>query len=229
MADARALVAAGAPSGVVVLTDFQRAGRGRLPGRQWVSAPSESLMFTIAIAHLPDPQVTPLRAGAAVARSLEAGAGLPAGRSARISTRIRWPNDVLVGGRKIAGILCEYSSPWVYVGIGLNLHQERFPGDLAGSATSVLQALGSRADRDALLLSILEDLGDPGREWRAYVNDRLWMKDERALVTLPDGSRVDGVVREIASDGTLIIERAGVRVRLPAGELSPGSAGEDGA
>jgi BirA family biotin operon repressor/biotin-[acetyl-CoA-carboxylase] ligase len=210
MSVAREVVAGGAPSGVVVLTDFQSGGRGRLPGRQWLSPAGESLMFTVAIEE-PQPQVMPLRAGLAVALTLESICGL--------HPRLKWPNDVLLADRKVCGILCEYSEPWLYVGIGLNILQRQFPEELAGRATSL--ALETEPpDRDLLLAGILSRLGDGQTEWRGEVNRRLWRKGERTTITGADGSRMIGTIVGVDEDGALVVERAGTQIRITTGELS---------
>jgi BirA family biotin operon repressor/biotin-[acetyl-CoA-carboxylase] ligase len=218
MADARKLVSEGASSGTVILTGFQRAGRGRLPGRRWVAPPGTSLMFTVCIANDPEPAAMPLRAGAAVADALQATHGIEAD--------IKWPNDVLVDGRKIAGILCEYSAPWLYVGMGINLTQEHFPPELAERAISVagaIVALGGEApadtDRDALLLGILTALGDSGADWREKVNGRLWRRGRQIQLVTPDGSRLIGTLEGVGPDGTLSLRRSGSSVSVAAGEI----------
>ena len=222
MSVAREVVADGAPSGVVVLTDFQSAGRGRLPGRQWVSPAGESLMFTVALKE-PTPQTMPLRAGLSVALTLESVCSL--------RPQLKWPNDVLVAGRKVCGILCEYSEPWLYVGIGLNVLQRRFPEDLAGRATSL--ALETRPpgavlpDRDLLLKGILSQIGTGQSDWHEQVDRRLWRKGERTTIARADGSRLVGTVAGVDEDGALVVDCAGTQVRIVAGELSlSGESGE---
>ena len=131
-ADARA----GAP-GDVYVADEQTAGRGRLDHR-WHSAPGENLTMSVVldVAGVPPEQVAtfPLVIGLAVhdavAQALAGADGLP-------PAMIKWPNDVLVGGRKISGILCERHDDAVIAGVGLNVNQREFPPDVAGRATSL--------------------------------------------------------------------------------------------
>ncbi|MEE8441439.1 MAG: biotin--[acetyl-CoA-carboxylase] ligase, partial [Spirochaetia bacterium] len=135
------------------------------------------------------------------------------------------PNDVLLSNRKVCGILCEYSAPWLYVGVGLNVLQRQFPEDLAGRATSV--ALETEPpDRDLLLTGILGRLGDEQPDWRDQVDRRLWRKGERTTITHADGSRLTGTVVGVDEDGSLVVARAGSQFRIAAGELS--SLGESG-
>ena len=214
MSVAREAVAGGAPSGVVVLTDFQSGGRGRLPGRQWLSPAGESLLFTVALKEL-KPRVMPLRAGLSVALTLESVCSL--------RPQLKWPNDVLVANRKVCGILCEYSEPWLYVGIGLNVLQRHFPGDLAGRATSIALEMEPAGfvlpDRDLLLTSILSQLGDEHLDWREQVERRLWRKGEQTTISHADGSRLTGTVVGVDEDGSLIVTRAGTEIRIVAGEV----------
>jgi BirA family biotin operon repressor/biotin-[acetyl-CoA-carboxylase] ligase len=225
MAVARELVTSGAPSGTVIVTDYQSAGRGRLPGRQWVSAPGESLMMTLALKDN-EPGPAPLRAGLAVARVLEETFGL--------APSIKWPNDVLVGSRKVCGILCEYTDPWLFIGVGLNLLQQEFPPDLATPATSVRREIRPGSDihgddddgidRDDVLKSLLETLADQPEDWALQINDRLWRCGETVRLTEPGGSIVEGRLTGIDGRGLLQIDRAGVQSSFAAGELDgPGS------
>src|SRR5438093_5641019 len=122
----------GAPEGAVVATDEQTAGRGRL-GRSWHAPAGTSLLFSIALAptvpaeRLPELSVV---AGEAVADAIAAETGL--------APTIKLPNDVLVRGRKVAGILAEASEGRVVLGIGVNVsqHEDELPADVVTPATS---------------------------------------------------------------------------------------------
>jgi BirA family transcriptional regulator, biotin operon repressor / biotin---[acetyl-CoA-carboxylase] ligase len=151
MDDARLLAEAGYPHGTVVMAGSQSAGRGRLPGRAWVAVPGESLLFTV-ILHGAFPFPVPLAAGLAVARALERTQP-DLGRA-----EIKWPNDVMIGGRKVSGILCESSGGSVRVGIGVNLNQPSFPPELNGKATSLLLETGARVEPAGILLVVLREL-----------------------------------------------------------------------
>ncbi|MEK7701929.1 MAG: biotin--[acetyl-CoA-carboxylase] ligase [candidate division NC10 bacterium] len=175
------LAAAGAPDGTVVVADHQSAGRGRR-GRAWVDAPGASLLASILVRPRLAPPLWPafsLMTAVAVAEALR---GLTA-----LEARLKWPNDVLVGDRKIAGILLEsrvsagggtgVSEPHrtslrppagraalavpatLVIGVGINLAQREFPPELAGRATSVALETGQAPPRDAVLAALLEELG----------------------------------------------------------------------
>lgn len=128
MDDARRAVRNGASSGTVVVTDHQSAGKGRRAGRIWHSAPRESLMFTLALWKPVRPVTRSLAMAAAVVQLLE--------REMRLAAEVKWPNDVLVRGRKICGILADHDAGWLYLGVGLNLLQRSFPPELEHVATS---------------------------------------------------------------------------------------------
>jgi BirA family transcriptional regulator, biotin operon repressor / biotin---[acetyl-CoA-carboxylase] ligase len=130
-ARARALAGAGAPHGTLVTADAQSEGRGR-QGRTWSAAAGRALLCSVVIRD--PPALLPLAAGVAVAEVVEAAV---AGGQARL----KWPNDVLVSGRKVAGILVEGrpQEGWAVVGIGLNvaLRPEDFPSELRATAGSL--------------------------------------------------------------------------------------------
>lgn len=211
MADARARVAAGAPSGLVVVTDFQRAGRGRLAERTWESPRGAGLLFTIALADVPTPGSFSLRCGLAVAKAIESLYG--------VSAQIKWPNDLLVSERKLCGVLCEHASPWTYAGFGVNLRQTHFSPELAATATS-LRLLGvADPDRDVLLQSILTHLGASAENWRDELRSRLWRCGATVEVRQDDGSITAGTLTGIDDDGFLLLESDGATARVLSGEL----------
>ena len=143
----------GAREGSVVATDEQTEGRGRL-GRTWQAPAGSSLLFSIVLEpNMPSgrlPELS-LMAGAAVAEALAA--------QANVKATIKHPNDVLLGGRKLAGILAESAEGRVVLGIGVNVTQARdeLPSDADPPATS-LALEGVHADRGELLAAILERL-----------------------------------------------------------------------
>jgi BirA family biotin operon repressor/biotin-[acetyl-CoA-carboxylase] ligase len=143
----------GAREGAVAATDEQTKGRGRL-GRSWHAPAGTSLLFSVVL----EPRVSPDRlpelsvvAGEAVAEAIAAETGL--------EPAIKLPNDVLIDGRKVAGILAEASDGRVVLGIGINVSQraEELPDDVATPATS-LALEGAAVDRAVLLAAVLERL-----------------------------------------------------------------------
>ena len=150
---AAAWIGEGAPHGAVVTADAQTEGRGRR-GRVWASPPGENLYASVVLR--PDAVRRDFGAiGLAVAVGI--AEGLP------IDVELKWPNDLLVRGRKLGGILCESrwlgARPDVVVGFGINVHQRVFEGDVAAIATSLAlcDAAAARVDVLVRVLSTLED------------------------------------------------------------------------
>jgi BirA family biotin operon repressor/biotin-[acetyl-CoA-carboxylase] ligase len=160
-ARARELVEAGAPHGTVVTADEQTAGRGR-QGRTWTAPPGKALLYS-AILRPPDERhlLLPLAVPLAVceaAEELEPG----------VKCQVKWPNDIWVEGRKLAGVLIEAKPQdgWAVIGIGLNLSisPSEFPPDLRDTAVSILGALEGGRESPRRCLAKRPRLGDARRE-----------------------------------------------------------------
>lgn len=150
----------GAPGGTVVLADAQSAGRGRR-GRSWHSPPGKGIYFSVMLRL---PQIEPVAAASvtlvaavAIARQLRETTGM--------QVAVKWPNDLLVGTKKLGGILTEAKTNgpdllYLVLGIGLNINHriEDFPAELRERATSLYLESGRTFERTALFLSILKDL-----------------------------------------------------------------------
>ena len=201
---ARELAGAGAPHGTLVTAAEHRAGRGR-QGRAW-SAPARSAVLMSVI--LRDPrEILPLAAAVAVCEALP------------VETQIKWPNDVWIGGRKVAGILVEGrpQEGWAVLGIGLNVATETFPAEL--SATS-LRLAGASMGVDEALDAVLAAL----RVWLPRPADEVlaaW-RSRDALIGRPvrwsNGSE-QGTAVGVDDSGALIVETVDDRVTLDAGEV----------
>ncbi len=204
----------------VFTADFQSAGRGRLD-HKWLSRKGENLMMSAVVdvsALAPDLVATfPLVVGLSVCEALNSF--LPSNAGAAI----KWPNDVLVSGRKIAGILCELDGDKIIAGIGVNVMQKEFPREISSRATSMLLACG-RAGRsplpDEVRDEILARLADNYGEWRANgfaailpriaALDCLKGREVSVLRTDTDKEPARGLCAGIAEDGSLIV--AGERI-----------------
>ena len=224
----------GAPEGVVLAAEEQSAGRGRM-GRTWVSPPRAALTFSLLVRPAAVPPARrgwlSLLAGVAVASAVTAVTG--------VQTRLKWPNDVLVGPAKLAGILAEAAGDAIVVGVGLNVSAERGelppPGPGALAATSLriaASALDSAAlDREPLLIAILADFerwyqawyragGDPERSGLRTGYSRLsGTIGRRVLAELPGGQVLSGLAAGVDPDGRLLI-------RVPSGTVLPVAAGD---
>ena len=193
------LVDTSLPEGAVVVADHQTAGRGRL-GRSWEAPHGTALLFSVLLKPPPERHLPELSlvAGVAVADSLERTLGL--------AVQIKWPNDVMLRRRKVAGCLAEARDGAVVLGIGVNVSQTRH--ELPANAGSIRTLTGRTTDRDELLASILDDLGSRYAAWRAggldAVYDGLGPRDFlRGRQVTVNGT--SGVVSMIDREGRLEI------------------------
>jgi len=214
----------GSVEGHVVAANAQTAGRGRL-GRSWAS-PSGAGLYVSAILR-PSADVIPLitiAAGVAVADGVEAASGL--------GPRVKWPNDLYVGPRKLAGILAEAGSsrhgvPHVILGFGINLLTAAYPLEVAARATSIESELGRRCDRGLVLSECLAALADRYvalqrgevdavlSAWRARAGGSLG----RAVEWDAGGATRRGIAEDIDSRGALLVRVEGAVVRVISGEI----------
>lgn len=204
----------GEAEGTVIIADSQRSGKGRL-GRKWASPSGVNLYCSIIlrppIQPVAAPQLTFLSV-VAVARAIEKVCG--------ISPRIKWPNDILIDGKKVAGLLNEMSAEtdkvnFVILGIGVNLNmtKEQFPEDLRHPATSLLLETGTRVDRTLFAGVMLQELDELYGGFLANGYDaarKEWLERSRLsgeMVTVTDsGSLKKGRVVGIDGFGALLLD-----------------------
>ena len=148
------------PEGAVAVTDFQTAGRGRL-GRVWAAPPGTALLCSVLLRPPAGSRIAQLSlvGGLATAQTVEAALGHAA--------QLKWPNDVLVDGLKVAGVLAEAREGVVVVGVGLNVNQTaaELPADARIRAASLRSLDGVERDRDPLLAGLLERLEAAYDSW----------------------------------------------------------------
>lgn len=206
----------GAPEGTVLVARRQTAGRGR-QGRTWISKPGAGLFFSFLLRPRVEPAraaTVPLLVGAAAADALESI--LP-----EVGFSVKWPNDVLAGGRKICGILCEMSATETRtnhvvagVGINTNLGGDELPGEIAETATSLKILSGRTFGNRAVLERFLDRFAAAYAKWLsgglAAVRDSLDRRDclrggmvEMSLL----GEPVSGLCLGIADSGALLLRR----------------------
>jgi BirA family transcriptional regulator, biotin operon repressor / biotin---[acetyl-CoA-carboxylase] ligase len=238
-----ALAADGAVDGTVVVADFQATGRGRR-GRTWHAEPGTALLASILVRPRLEPRRVPLlsfAAAVAVASAVRRVAGVDA--------RLKWPNDVLIRGRKVAGILLEAREalgtargtlgsareaesgapdaserlPVVVVGIGLNLSQRRFPDEVGAHATSLALETTRRVSRDDALDTVREEFD----RWRGTLEGAGFGAVRERWLALTDtighrvtGDGIEGLAIDLDGDGALVVDDGAARHRLVAGEIA---------
>lgn len=234
MIDARRLAEQGCAHGTVVVADEQTAGRGT-KGRSWVSEAGRNILTTLVLRPGAEQMkrlsiVTPV----AVAQAVEETSGL--------SPRIKWPNDVELGQRKLAGILIEGEwradgPAWALVGIGVNVNFDPAPhaAQIDRPATSLMLELGRELSREAVLVALLnaferayeraashDAMHDAAREVFEAWRSRLDTLGRRVRILAPNGDPiVEGIAEDATFDGALVVrDAAGRRHTVTAGEVS---------
>jgi len=229
--EARRLARGGAAEGTVVVADHQSGGHGRT-GRPWDSPAGVNLYFSVVLRpHTLAPKYIPLItlvAGVALCRGLQPLLGLhPA--------RLKWPNDVQVEGRKVAGVLTEMSTTgsqvdYVVVGIGVNCNHPAamWPKELVGQAASLYEITGEVHPREQVLFQLLSHLGAGYHRLLRGETAECMASWKRLAITL--GQRVTvqrsqdtlvGVARDIDASGALVVKRDdGTWETVVAGDLS---------
>ena len=210
----------GAAHGVVVVAGEQTAGRGRR-GTQWVSPAGAGLYFSFV--------ARPRNAAATSLMTLAAGVGVREGIAAAtgLNADLKWPNDLIIGKRKLAGILAEgialgTSDQAVIIGVGINVQSAAYPPDVAARATSLEGELGRSIDADAVLASVLNCLshrlaalaqspGDILQAWRDA--------SPNAVGTRVEWDGRHGVTAGIDDAGALLVKTTDRVERIIAGEL----------
>lgn len=225
--EAKRLAAEGAPEGTLVIAEEQTAGRGRL-GRRWLAPAGTALLFSLVLRPpLPPDRAAQVTMAVALgaAEAIEAETGLP--------VQLKWPNDLLIRGRKAGGLLTETSVvgdrlEWVVVGLGLNVNLDfTAPGleALAGQATSLSLELGLPVDRVRLLQALLLHaeahlaLVYKGHSLHHATNKRLAYRGEPVVVEAPSG-RLTGTIVEVDARGWLRLQQAdGTMAEIAVGDV----------
>jgi BirA family transcriptional regulator, biotin operon repressor / biotin---[acetyl-CoA-carboxylase] ligase len=219
MTEAGRLAASGARHGTVVLAEEQTAGIGRL-GRSWVSDAELGIYCSILLRLPLEPATLPvmnLLLGLATAEAIQ--------KSTRVACDLRWPNDVLINERKVAGILAQLVDNCVIAGIGINVNQISFPPDLRTPATSVrIESGGHIQSREDIILNLIESidafssmLRTQGSECivRAFMSGSSYAVDRRVLLE-EDGRK--GITAGLDENGFLLVRFDGGRTeRIAAG------------
>ena len=224
---AQELAEKGYPSGTLVVADKQESGKGRR-GRSWVSPSGTGIFMTLMI----KPDINPnnasmltLVAALAVAKAITSVTGEKA--------MIKWPNDIVVNGKKVCGILTEMNAQFDYInhiviGIGINVHNESFPGELQDHAGSLLLECGKRVHRADLIEAFLEEFE---RLYAIYLQtedlsalqeeyDQLLVNRGRQVRVLDPKEPFEGKAMGITKKGELIVDTWESRKLVSSGEVS---------
>ena len=222
------LAESGEKEGTVIVTEEQTQGKGRL-GRRWHSPPKAGIYVSIIL----KPAFTPDEApGLAIMTALALADTFGELTSGKI--QIKWPNDILLNGKKVAGILTELSAEkkkinHVIIGIGINVNhtKEDFPDDLKTVATSLRIINKKKADRVNLLQSFLKAFEN---EYRKYQKNRLKTSLKKirkyssligSWIKLNYGNKIiEGLAVDIDTNGALIIEIEGEKISINSGEVT---------
>ena len=210
------------PEGTLFIAETQQSGKGRL-GRAWESPRSGGIWASLLLK--PDisagelPQIT-LAAGVAVCRAIGGGA------------KIKWPNDIVMGTKKVCGILTEMSAEpdrinYVVCGIGINVNVEKFPAELSEKATSIYNETGIKQDRNALTARVMNEFE---RVYDIFLRDGFGALAEeygRECVTLGKrvqviyhNKKIQGSATGIDESGALIVDTDDGRITVASGEVS---------
>jgi BirA family transcriptional regulator, biotin operon repressor / biotin---[acetyl-CoA-carboxylase] ligase len=211
---AKELAVRGAPHGTLVTADEQTAGRGR-QGRSWVAPPGRALLMSLVLRELDESHaLLPLAAAVAVCEACEA--------SADVVCSIKWPNDVWIEGRKVAGILVEGrpQEGWAVLGVGLNVATgaEEFPAELRSSATSLLASARATPPVADVCAELVARLG----AWIVEPPSRVleaWRERDALRGSAVRWSGGEGEALGISDGGALRVRTADGEVALDAGEV----------
>lgn len=221
-ADVRDAALAGAVDGLVIAADYQSAGRGRLD-RRWIAPAGASLLVSVLVRSLAVERwhLSTMAMSLAAADACRSVAG--------VGVDIRWPNDLYVGDRKLAGMLAEGqvtadpASAFVVVGIGINVNwPQELPDEIADRAIALNHVTRREIDRRALLEAVLAGLS--GTDWDTVTDryrSRLSSLGRNLTITMPRGDVVRGRAVDLDADGALVVETAdGERRVVTVGDVS---------
>lgn len=214
----------GEPEGTVVIADAQSGGRGR-HGRAWASPPDAGLYMSLILRPAPHAVgLLTIAAGVALAEGIERATGL--------QPQLKWPNDVYIGARKLAGILAEAGASsggvqHVVLGCGINRAPAAYPADVAARATSIESELGRPVDRGLLLAECLAALHARYRELQARQGAAILACWRHRAISI-FGRRVEwdvagatrvGIAEDIDDTGALLVRDGAARNRVISGEV----------
>lgn len=212
--------------GFLITADVQNSGKGRR-GRNWVSPGGSGIWMSLLLRPKLEPvcaSMLTLIAALAVAKAIKA--------DTQLDTKIKWPNDIVVNGKKVCGILTEMNAEpdfinYVIIGIGINVNTEAFPDEIKSMATSLYLEQGKKANRSQLICDIMENLetyyekfveAESMAPFLSEYNSFLINKDK--TVKIIGNSEMTGIAKGINEKGELLVEADGKIVPVLSGEVS---------
>lgn len=231
---AKQLAELGEPEGTLVVAEEQTAGKGRR-GRGWVSEPGVGVWMSLILR----PDIAPVDSSCiTLVTALAVAEGIS--RACGLDARIKWPNDIILNGKKVCGILTEMSSEreyihYVVVGIGINVNTGSFPEESCARATSVFLEKGEKADRQSLIAACMESFGKYYGQYLKMGNmtllqeeyDRLLINRDREVRVFHgvkeevDQEQIEtGIARGITPEGALLVETKDGTCTVISGEVS---------
>jgi len=224
---AKELAEEGHPSGTLVVADRQTAGKGRR-GRSWESPSGIGIFMTLMLKPAINPNnasMLTLVAAMATTRAIRRVTGVPA--------MIKWPNDIVMNGKKVCGILTEMSAQFDYInhiviGIGINVHNEEFPEEIAQTASSLYLESGQHIHRASLIEAFLEEFEDVYAEYLKTEDmeglqkeyDTMLVNRGRQVRVLDPKEPFEGKAMGITKKGELIVDTWESRKLVSSGEVS---------
>jgi BirA family biotin operon repressor/biotin-[acetyl-CoA-carboxylase] ligase len=224
---AKAVAGCGAQEGTTVIAEQQTDGRGRL-GRMWQANPNENLMFSIVLRPKVPPEelnLLPLYVAVGVAEAIE--------QTTKLKVECKWPNDLMLNKKKFAGILIEGSIKknvveHVIIGVGINVNQQTFRGELEQKATSIKLETGWEMDRAMLfretLISLEKNYNLVSSKKGLQLIVPRWVSRStminRPISVSQHGNLISGVVKGLSTDGGLILQANGTEKVLSASDVT---------
>ena len=204
-------------SGTVIMAGIQTAGRGRVPGRRWEASRGKNLLFTLILSGAEmERNPLPIVIGLGISNYLK--------KHHQVKSTIKWPNDILVEGRKIAGIIIESRNNFFSIGIGVNINQVEFPDLPIHSATSLSIEKNKKFDLFSELELILNEIKKTlvKDSWQKEITARFhnFGKEVSISTGIPGQEKtITGIIEGIGTAGQLLLKRGGAILEIFSGEI----------
>ncbi|MBN2617011.1 MAG: biotin--[acetyl-CoA-carboxylase] ligase [Spirochaetales bacterium] len=205
MLDAKELMNDQNIDGSLVLTDYQSGGMGRIYGRRWLSKPGENLMFTLVLSmdYLGHGYSTvPLKTGLALCKTVK--------ELTKLDAKVKWPNDIVVDGKKLSGVLCQSKGQSILIGVGININQLDFDNEIKDKATSFSLLTNNGYNLEMVLSEFLSKFNQVLKDenWLSDLNSHLYKLGETvsfAKGNANSGEIITGKLEGLDGSGRVVI------------------------